>query len=480
MSESTIERKTTVTFWQAMLFAAMAGGLGWGIRGQYGHETGATMAGLLTCLTLACLLAPHAHPLALARAVAMGAIAMGIGGSMTYGQTVGLTHDAELVGNVSAWRWGMLGLAIKGALWIGFGGLFLGMGLGGVRYRPGEILMLMLSMVGLFTIGCGLLNAPFNPAERELPAIYFSASWEFFPEKADLKPRLEIWGGMLLALAGGVFYAGWRKRDVLARNLALWAMLGGAIGFPLGQSIQSYNAWNREAVVPGTLEYLAPIINWWNMMETTFGAVMGAALALGLWLNRRRIAPAEPVLDGRLSGGAEWLLLALHVPLLISVEFLFIRWIDSAYDLGLILAAIPLAAIVGGRYWPYFTIYPIILLPIAGKTLRNLGYEEGAVSLSFGWAVFVILPLALFTWLALRAIGRYRFGGDSRAMLGGMLLATSWMYFLLNFAFFRFPFPWDTWTGRTPNALIYCACMAGLTFVALRAMRGKKEGEVSR
>jgi hypothetical protein len=28
-----------------MLLAAMAGGLAWGIRGQYGHETGAMMAG---------------------------------------------------------------------------------------------------------------------------------------------------------------------------------------------------------------------------------------------------------------------------------------------------------------------------------------------------------------------------------------------------------------------------------------------------
>ena len=56
---------------------------------------------------------------------------------MTYGQTVGLTHDTALIGNWAALRWGMLGLAIKGSVWIGFAGFFLGLGLGSGLGRPG-------------------------------------------------------------------------------------------------------------------------------------------------------------------------------------------------------------------------------------------------------------------------------------------------------------------------------------------------------
>ena len=41
---------------------------------------------------------------------------------MTYGQTVGLTHDAELVGNWQALGWGLLGLFIKGGHLDRFGG----------------------------------------------------------------------------------------------------------------------------------------------------------------------------------------------------------------------------------------------------------------------------------------------------------------------------------------------------------------------
>ena len=129
-----------VTVLVTVLVTALAGGLGWGIRGQYGHETGAMMAGLLVALVLALRLAPHLPPLASARAVALATVAMGFGGTETYGQTIGLTQDAALIGNVAALGWGMLGLAIKGGIWIGFFGLFLGMGLGGIRYRVREML----------------------------------------------------------------------------------------------------------------------------------------------------------------------------------------------------------------------------------------------------------------------------------------------------------------------------------------------------
>ena len=104
--------------WLVMMTAAMAGGMGWGIRGQYGHETGAMIAGVLVSLVLVFLFCPGNSSIHVIRAAAMGTIAMGFGGSITYGQTIGLTHDGALIGNWEALRWGMLGLAIKGGGWI--------------------------------------------------------------------------------------------------------------------------------------------------------------------------------------------------------------------------------------------------------------------------------------------------------------------------------------------------------------------------
>ena len=100
--------------WIAVLLTGMAAGMGWGIRGQYGHGTGAMIAGVLCGLTLVMLFWPRISSLAGARAAALFTIAISFGGTMTYGQTVGLTHDAPLVGNWYALGWGMLGLALKG------------------------------------------------------------------------------------------------------------------------------------------------------------------------------------------------------------------------------------------------------------------------------------------------------------------------------------------------------------------------------
>ena len=85
-------------------------------------ETGAMIAGALASLTLVMLFVPRASSLIAARAAAMMTVAIGIGGSMTYGQTVGLTHDSEVIGDWEALRWGLLGLFVKGAIWIGFAG----------------------------------------------------------------------------------------------------------------------------------------------------------------------------------------------------------------------------------------------------------------------------------------------------------------------------------------------------------------------
>ena len=203
----------------------MAGAMGWGIRGQYGHETGAMIAGVLVSLVLVLLHCPQAASLPAARAVAFGTIAMGIGGSMTYGQTIGLTQNPEVIGNWEAWRWGMLGLGIKGAIWIGFAGLFLGMALGGQRYSGRDVFRLMLGMFVLYAAGWWMLNQPFDPANRILPRVYFSASWRWQPEAGDaLRPRPEVWGGLLFALIGAWAWAAWARGDRLARNLALWGM----------------------------------------------------------------------------------------------------------------------------------------------------------------------------------------------------------------------------------------------------------------
>ena len=48
--------------WLALLAGAAAGGMGWGIRGQYGHETGAMLSGALVGFTLMLLYGAQLRP----------------------------------------------------------------------------------------------------------------------------------------------------------------------------------------------------------------------------------------------------------------------------------------------------------------------------------------------------------------------------------------------------------------------------------
>jgi len=461
-------------WWAPVFFSALAGGMAWGIRGQYGHETGAMMAGLLVSATLVFLLCPNAPLRFAARALALCTIAMGFGGSMTYGVTLGLSHNPEFVGNWATLSWGLLGCAIKGGVWIGFAAVFLGMGLGGVRYRPAEMLFVMLAILGAYFIGVRLFNYPFNPSEGELPFISFS-DFNRWDAETEIRPRREQWGGLWLALLTLLVYAGRHQGDRLAVKLGAWGVVGGVLGFPLGQSIQAFHAWNVDAFQSGLWAKLDPYMNWWNTMETTFGATMGAVIGLGLWRNRGLIRPTPDDADPSLSFPAELLLLAVHLPLLISVEFFSIQQIDALYDLGLILAIIPIVGVLGGRAWPYLVIFPVILVPIAGKTIRQLGYREEAIALPLGWAIYGALPLLISLIAAAQFIRRDQSAPLSAGRAAVLLLLPAWTFFLLNFAFFRYPYPWLDWTGRTPSGIVFTFCILALTAMAVVGIRRRDE-----
>ena len=448
--------------WLVMITSAMAGGMGWGIRGQYGHETGAMIAGVLVSLILVFLFCPNNNSIQVVRAAALGTIAMGFGGSMTYGQTVGLTHDAPLIGNWSSLCWGMIGLAIKGGVWIGFFGFFFGLGLGGKRYRPVEILLLCTSMLTVLVIGWLVFNSPHDPENKKLPLLYFSDHWKWEPG-VQLKHRPEIWGGLWCALILGVTYAALAKKDIMARNLAFWGIIGGALGFPIGQTLQATNAWNPEFFRQSFIGPFTQKFNWWNIMETTFGTVMGATVGLGLWLNRSRIRISSQPNISSLSRWAVFGLLCLHLCLLTLVDFGRFSWADGIYDLGLMMGLIPLVASVSSLWWPYLQLLPITLLPIAGKTLRMLVYSvDKPINLSVGWLAYFILPMFYAIILSVFFIRRAESSEEHPSFIRITLIFCTWIYFGLNYAFFGFPSLWNS-----PSALLFLISAVGLSLTGL-------------
>ena len=262
---------------------------------------------------------------------------------------------------------------------------------------------------------------------------------------------------------------------------ALWVA---RLVFPAGQAIQASNAWYPEFYQGLPTHGLTQYFNWWNMMETTFGFVFGAVMGFGVWLHRHRVdenqtrPPEDEGQESFLSPLLECILALVYVRLLIAWNFQSVGWVDAVADQALPVIIVPTIAVLRGRVWPYLVCLPITMLPIAGKTIRQLVFGEQVISAELGWDLYMALPLAITTAAAIGFAAterRHRVAGHFLA-LG--LLITAWLYFGLNFAFFHFPWPWQEWTGRTPNGLLFMVSLMCLTLLAIYTIyAGRMQGE---
>lgn len=92
--------------------------IGWGIRGNFGHEYGAMIPGALAALA-ACMLSGREDWRSRAAYFGMfGALGWGFGGSISYMQVIAYTHSGHLPSQV----YGFCGLWLIGFLWAGLGG----------------------------------------------------------------------------------------------------------------------------------------------------------------------------------------------------------------------------------------------------------------------------------------------------------------------------------------------------------------------
>lgn len=101
-----------------IFLAALSLSIGWGIRGNFGHEYGAMIPGALTAIVL-CLLSGRADWRArLPYFAFFGALGWGFGGSMSYMQVVSYTHS----GHLASQYYGFFGVFVIGFLWAAMGG----------------------------------------------------------------------------------------------------------------------------------------------------------------------------------------------------------------------------------------------------------------------------------------------------------------------------------------------------------------------
>jgi len=246
------QRKHSLLFF--ILFPALAMLLGWGLRGFIGGGPyGAMIPGAMVMLAICMLL--EVPLMVAAIAVVFGTAGTAMGGEMTYGQTIGFLRNPDTI-----W-WGFAGTSVKGAVWGLLSGTFAGFGLIYQRLKFKTIVTsLGIFLIG-FVIGLKLINDP--------KMLYFSNPFDH--------PRSESWAGLLFAVTGLLIYLKIKTNAEefrLVLRFALYGLIGGALGFGLG------SLWNTVGVKYGA-GFL--IIDWWKMMEFSFGLLLGGFLGYAAW-----------------------------------------------------------------------------------------------------------------------------------------------------------------------------------------------------
>ena len=225
----------------SLLFVAIMLGLGWAMRGHFGHEWGASWAGAMGALAILIVSKREDWASRAPALVALGAIGWAVGGMMSYGIVIGYCRSISFVNSL----YGYAMLAVIGGLYGFIGGGLFGLGLeSSEENKPKWVNLIVEMFVGGFLVW-GLL--------------IYQMEWFMTP------PRSELWAGCL----GAAIALGWflyRKDFKRAIRVAGYSALGAGFGFMFGNFIQTMGATSEI------------FYNWWNVMEFTLGFFGGLGM----------------------------------------------------------------------------------------------------------------------------------------------------------------------------------------------------------
>lgn len=392
------DRRGVIT---GIILAGLAMSVGWGFRGDYGHEAGAMVPGALLGLAI-CIGSGRADWGGRGAIMgACGAIGWAFGGQMSYGQIIGYTAASSPLDVF----YGYACLFLIGGLWAGVGSAVLAQSVTQSRSyleqfaRPLIVLGLVWSLLhvtgvagrladtwslhdtdwvgALSALAVGGVCALLFPRDRgacAMIAVLAAGWWVGYLVLVQLfglhmtPPRSDNWAGSV-----GLFIAllAWliMRRDGAAVMLAGWGFVAGGAGFVFGDFL---NMLGRAQWGPiGRYEVLHDL-DYWKWMEQSFGLIMGLGVGAAFLLHVRSRLPAPPEDSAGKRLHVLSLMLLLVVMMWLNLSKNVSTWlqgrhipqsvlgIDSSggfFAIGVLLAAMATVAIIG-QHRGLFTIGP--------------------------------------------------------------------------------------------------------------------------
>lgn len=396
------------------LAAALSLWLGWGIRGNYGHEYGAMIPGALAALAVALMSGrPDWHRRA-AEFAWLGALGWSFGGSISYMQVVAYTHS----GHSPSVLYGFACLFVIGFLWAAPGG----MGTALAAIAPRRFLADLVLPMSLVFVLWWLQGLAIEPALRSLGVdlFWFDTDWLAASlailgglATVAIRRRLDDAGGLVLSMAIGW----WMGFAVLVLGLDLhmtpprgdnWA---GCVGLTLGALVWLARCGLGQAARAGLVcGFIGGIgfaaasmlklvevtcgleTNWHSILEQTTGAFNGLALAMAMApLSRFTPPPDEldaPPGSGRYRPDAAVFALGFVV--------LAIPYLNLRKDVGDWTRVNAVPATMGGfPAWAWFDLGSLLValtfLALAVRHKRRPAAVVPASPLGRGQLLYVVL-----------------------------------------------------------------------------------------
>ena len=318
-----------------ILLAALAMSVGWGFRGNYGHEAGAMVPGALLGLAISLT---SRRPDWQARGVAMaflGAIGWSFGGQISYAKIVSYVCHTSfndvlygytclfIIGGMWAGigagilalaltessetldRW-MPPLAVLWALWqiADFSGLTNYLDRNAWLHHPDRLSWLsdadwVAALLALVAAGLTALFVRRSRPQAACIAILASGWLIAFFVLVGLchlhmtPPRGDNWAGCAGLFLAFCAYLRWQNNRA-ALYLVAWGLFAGGFGFAIA-TLPHVLALAHWGVIGTWAHQLNSSLDTWKWMEQGFGFIMGALVAVGaLMLARGRLAtPAD-------------------------------------------------------------------------------------------------------------------------------------------------------------------------------------------
>ena len=373
------------------LFVALAVGLGWGIRGDFGHLLGAMFPGAALGLGFAYVTGQKSMFKWMPLLGAIGGLGISTGGAMSYGILHGYAKSDTFIN----YSYGFFTLVLQGGAWGCFGCALLGLALEKERLKATELVsaivtvLLAGSVVYLLVVTLGGFHI--NPPRSDLSIGYTGGVIALFVWLVLNKKRYGFKGALC-----------------------------GYIGFGLGMALGRFLA---------NASYLQPFsINHWNIMEVSCGFIGGFVFTFGM-LGKRFPDPPEgegyPLLSVYGAFYVMTFIPVMHRLRRIRPEEKLQQWANSLESYGYanpealsrgILAAIHVVCFlgfVGAGIWLYlhfrnkhrFAAFPILYFSGLMLLIQNLNAlfpfyprQPRSINMHFVFWILYALMIAYAIW----------------------------------------------------------------------------------